>query len=130
PLLWDVRYAPCRSARVSGEAISPSQLAQTVTIPAVTSLHVTSDLLSPHWVIAAYNPTGVTVDDILSAIHAELYAPLTILEWDYMSLKQRARIESVFYARCQASHNFERTRNGGVRRMDYLINTTTFAGLS
>ncbi|KIJ11185.1 hypothetical protein PAXINDRAFT_55253, partial [Paxillus involutus ATCC 200175] len=130
PLQWDIRRAPRHAARVSGGAISNSHLSQPATVPAVPSLRITSDLLSENWVVGCYNPTGVTVQDILTTIHAELHAPLTIPEWECMSPKQRTLIEEVFYARCEASRNFERTRNGGVRRMDSLLNTTTFAGLS
>ncbi|KAF9225868.1 hypothetical protein BS17DRAFT_777790 [Gyrodon lividus] len=129
-LQWDIRRVPRHGASVSGEAISRIQLSQLAAVPAVTSLHITSGLLSEHWVVAAYNPTGVTVEDVLTVIHAELHAPLTIPEWECMSLRQRTRTEAVFYARCEASRSFERARNGGVRRMDCLLNTTTFAGLT
>ncbi|KIJ11186.1 hypothetical protein PAXINDRAFT_15911 [Paxillus involutus ATCC 200175] len=130
PLQWDIRRPPRRAAHVSGGAISNSHLSQPAIFPAVTSLRIISDLLSENWVVAAYNPTGVTVEDILTVIHEQFHAPLTIPEWECMSQRERTRTEEVFYARCGASRNFERTRNGGVRRMDCLLNTTTFAGLS
>ena len=127
---WDIRYPPHRTARVAGQAISTQHLSQLVTFPGVANLRVISDLLSEDWVIAAHNPTGVTVEDVFTAICTSLHAPLTQVEWECMSPMQRARIEEVFYARCQASRDFDRTRHGGVRRMDCLLHTTVFAGLS
>ncbi|KIK98934.1 hypothetical protein PAXRUDRAFT_619465 [Paxillus rubicundulus Ve08.2h10] len=129
-LQWDIRRPPRRAARVSGGAISNSHLSQPGIAPAVTSLRIISDLLYESWVLAAHNPTGVTVEDILTVIHEQFHAPLTIPEWECMSQRERTRTEEVFYARCSASRNFGRTRNGGVRRVDCLLNTTTFAGLS
>ncbi|KAH0826591.1 hypothetical protein J3R83DRAFT_4949 [Lanmaoa asiatica] len=127
---WDVRRAPRHAARVAGQVISAHDLTQLATLPGVPTLRVISDLLLEEWVIAAYNPTGVTVEDVLAAIHRTLHVPLTQLEWECMSPMQRARTEATFYARCEASRDFERTRYGGVRRMDYLLHTTVFAGLS
>ncbi|KAI9567433.1 hypothetical protein HD554DRAFT_2006358, partial [Boletus coccyginus] len=130
PVDWDVRHAPHRTARVAGQVIEVHDLTQLVTFPSIASLHVISDLLSENWVIAAYNPTGVTIEDVLVAIYEGLRAPLTPFEWECISLMQRPRIEDVFYARCEASRNFDRTRYGGVRRVDCLPHTTVFAGLS
>lgn len=127
---WDIRRAPRHAARIAGQAISAHQLTQLITHPGVTSLRIISDLLSEDWVITAYNPTGVTIEDVLTAIHRGLHAPLTQLEWECTSPVQRARIEAMFYARCEASRDFEHTRGGGVRRMDCLLHTTMFAGLS
>jgi len=130
PVDWDIRHAPYRTARVAGQGISVHELTQLATLPSITSLHVISDLLSENWVIAAYNPTGVTIEDVLEAIYKGLHAPLTPFEWECISLMQRPRIEDVFYARCEASRDFDRTRYGGVRRKDCLLHTTMFAGLS
>ncbi|KAG8216836.1 hypothetical protein J3R82DRAFT_7095 [Butyriboletus roseoflavus] len=127
---WDIRHTPCHAARVGGQVISAYHLTQPATFPSVMSLRVVSDLLSENWVITAYNHTGVTIEDVLAAIHRGLHVPLTRVEWECMSPMERARTEAMFYARCEASRDFERTRYGGVRRMDCLLHTTMFAGLS
>lgn len=127
---WDIRHAPRHAARVAGQVISAYHLTQLATFPGVMSLRVVSDLLSENWVITAHNPTGVTIEDVLTAIHRGLHLPLTQLEWECMSPMERGRIQSMFYARCAASRNYERTHYGGVRRMDCLLHTTMFAGLS
>ena len=126
---WDIRRAPYR-ARVAGRVVSAHDLAQPATFPSVPAIRIISDLLAEDWVITAHNSTGVTIEDILTAIYATLRAPLTQPEWECMSSMQRTRIEEVFYARCEASRDFDRTRYGGVRRMDCLLHTTVFAGLS
>lgn len=127
---WDIRRAPRHTARVAGQLVSAYHLAQLATHPGVTALRVISDLLSENWVITAFNPTGVTVGDVLEAIQRGLHVPLTQPEWECMSPTKRTRIEATFYARCAASRDFDRTRYGGVRRIDCLLHTTVFAGLS
>lgn len=130
PLKWDVRYAPHRSVLLFDTAISPSELFKPAVYPPVTSLHIVSGLVSPAWPITVTNPSGVTVWDVLAAIHATLQAPINHSEWDALSAKQRARIQQIFYDRCYASRDFKRERSNGVRRIDCLLTATTFAGLS
>ncbi|KAG6377467.1 hypothetical protein JVT61DRAFT_15273 [Boletus reticuloceps] len=127
---WDIRHAPHRAVRVAGQVVLAHHLTQPATFPGVATLHVISDLLAEDWAITAHNSNGVTIDDILSATYTALHVPLTQSEWECMSPMQRARIEEVFYARCEASRDFDRARHGGVRRMDCLLHTTVFSGLS
>ena len=127
---WDVRHAPHHAARVDGQVITSYHLTQLAIHPDVTTLRVISDLLLGDWVITAHNPSGVTVEDVLVAIHRGLHVPLTQPQWDCMAPANRELIEATFYARCGASRDFDRTRYGGVRRIDCLLHTTVFAGLS
>lgn len=130
PVDWDIRYIPLHCARVAGHIASAHHLTQLATQPGTPTIRVISDLLSEDWVITAHNPNGVTVEDVLSAIHRGLQVPLTQHEWEYMSSTNRDRIVATFYERCEASRDFDRTRHGGVRRIDCLLHTTVFAGLS
>jgi len=130
PVDWDVRYPPHRAARVAGQVVSAQHRSQPATLPGIANLRVISDLLSEDWVVTAHNPTGVTIEDVLAAIYTGLHAPLTQFEWECMSPMQRTRVEEVFYTRCGASRDFDRTRYGGIRRVDCLLHTTVFAGLS
>ncbi|KAG0691555.1 hypothetical protein DFH29DRAFT_977772 [Suillus ampliporus] len=130
PLQWDVRYHPAYSAQVADVPLLSSHLSQFATNPPLPKLHLVCDLLSPEWDIVARNPTGVTVQDVLEAIHGTLHRLLQMHEWEGMSLKQRCRIEEIHRARCSASKNPERTRLAGVRRADCLLSTTMFAGLT
>ncbi|KAG2361826.1 hypothetical protein BDR07DRAFT_1358407 [Suillus spraguei] len=130
PIEWDVRYQPTRSAGIANTALLPSHLSQFATNPPIPKLHLVCDLLFPEWEIVARNPTGVTVRDVLEAIYETLHRLLQIHEWEGLSLKQRSRIEDIHRARCRASLYPERTRLAGVRRADYLLSTTMFAGLT
>ncbi|KAN0084247.1 hypothetical protein V8E55_007751 [Tylopilus felleus] len=130
PLEWDLRRAPHHAARVAGHPSTSQHLTQPATHHSVATLRVVSDLLAGDWVITAHNPNGVTVEDVLAAIYSALHAPLTQHEWECIPPTQRTRIEDVFYARCAASRDFDRTRHGGVLRIDCLLHTTVFAGLS
>lgn len=130
PIEWDVRYQPTRSAEIANMALLPSHLSQFATNPPIPKLHLVCDLLLPEWEIVARNPTGVTVRDVLQAIYETLHRLLQIHEWEGLSLKQRNRIEDIHRARCRASLYPEHTRLAGVRRADYLLSTTMFAGLT
>lgn len=130
PLRWDVRYLPRHGVHTFDAAISPSELMQPAIYPPVKSLHIVSGLVSPTWPITVTNPSGVTVWDVLANIHATLQVPITHSEWEALSAKQRVRIKQIFYERCYASRDSKREHSGGVRRIDCLLSTTVFAGLS
>ncbi|OJA12606.1 hypothetical protein AZE42_09341 [Rhizopogon vesiculosus] len=130
PIQWDVRYAPEYSAQLAaGMPLSPS-FSQFATTPPLPKLHLVCDLLFPDWEIVAHNPTGVTVGDVVEAIYETLHKRLAMHEWERLSFKQRERIEDVFRARCMTSSNPERALSGCIRRADYLLTTTMFAGLT
>lgn len=130
PIQWDVRYAPERFAQLAEGMTLLPHFSQFATTPPLPKLHLICDLLFPEWEIVAHNPTGVTVEDVLEEIYVTLRRHLEMHEWERLSLKQRSWIEDVYHARCAASSDPERTRQGGVRRADYLLRTTMFAGLT
>ncbi|KAG1902093.1 uncharacterized protein F5891DRAFT_172719 [Suillus fuscotomentosus] len=130
PIEWDVRYNPMHYADVANIPLLSSHLSQFATNPPIPKLQLVCDLLSPGWEIIVRNPTGVTVQDVLEAIYETLRGLLRTYEWEGMSLKQRSRIEDVHRARCTASSDPEYTRLAGVRRVDCLLSTTMFAGLT
>ncbi|KAG6334970.1 hypothetical protein ID866_4126 [Astraeus odoratus] len=130
PLQWDIRYSPRYHAFVFGEHISSSQLLELAVYPPTESLRIVSDLLSPSWSITVSNPAGVILWDVLVAIYDTLHVPLTRPEWDGMAIKKRNRIEEAFRARCRASRDPEHTYSDGIHRIDCLLSTTKFAGLS
>jgi hypothetical protein len=130
PIQWDVRYAPDYSAQVAERSSLLPYFSQFATTPPLPKLHLICDFLFPEWEIVAHNPTGVTVEDVVEAIYETLHKRLEMHEWERLSFKQRNRIEEVHRARCMMSSNPERTRLAGVRRADYLLNTTMFAGLT
>ncbi|KAI6029693.1 hypothetical protein PISMIDRAFT_42387, partial [Pisolithus microcarpus 441] len=129
-LRWDIRYAPHHGAPTFDAAISPSELMQPVVDPPVKSLHIVSSLVLATWTITVTNPSGVTVQDVLVNIHATLQKPIIRDEWDNLSAEQHTSIQRIFYDRCYTSKDYNRAYSGGVRRIDCLLSTTVFSGLS
>ncbi|KAH7923087.1 hypothetical protein BV22DRAFT_1036767 [Leucogyrophana mollusca] len=133
PIFWDVRYAPSTTASNNSfpnMLLSSSQLAQPATSPSVPNLQIKCDLMTENWPITVYNPTGVTVLDVLEAIHTVVRAPLQMHEWESLKPKQQHRIGEVFDSRWRTAQDQWRVRSGGVKRVDCLLSTTIFEGLS
>ncbi|GLB42165.1 hypothetical protein LshimejAT787_1101800 [Lyophyllum shimeji] len=132
-LLWDLREAPIMSVRhVSAPhiALTEHELREHATTPPVPVLQITCEILPGGWSMTARNPQGVTLLDILQAIHACLQIQLTHDEWDAMSLKQQGRISKVFDLRWRVSAAPASTHANGVIRADCLLQHTLFGGLT
>jgi len=135
PLIWDLRDPPSTAAQLVSSSLKHRCLtgfkllqSQYATTPPVTALRVTCDILP--WHISARNKQGVTVRDVLEAIHNIARTPLTVAEWDGLSQKQQERIKREFDVRWRGASSPEKERKGGVRRVDHLLKCTRFAGLS
>jgi len=59
---------------------------------------------------------GVTVQDVLRAIHEDLRKPSTRPAWDNLRNEQRARIKISFKKRCKTEEELSK----GIHRIDYL----------
>jgi len=59
---------------------------------------------------------GVTVQDVLRAIHKDLRKPSTRPAWDDVRNEQRAQIKSSFKKRCKTEEELSK----GLHRIDYL----------
>lgn len=132
-LLWDLREPPIKSVRhISTPHITLTEhdLAQHATVPRVPVLHITCGIFPDAWTMKAYNPEGLTLLDVLEAIHDSLKMQLTRGEWDSLCLKQRGRISTVFNLRWRVASAPAKTRSHGVLRADCLLNHTLFAGLT
>ncbi|KAF5379124.1 hypothetical protein D9615_006082 [Tricholomella constricta] len=142
-LLWDLRDTPLTSARhiAAHHPLSAHELTQPATTPRVTTLHLTCGLLhlplppdsgegEGAWAMEAHNPHGVTLLDVLHALHAGLQTPLTHEEWGALCVKQQTRVGAAFDLRWRAAGAPMETRARGVVRADCLLRHTLFAGLS
>ncbi|KAI5981587.1 hypothetical protein EDD15DRAFT_2138044, partial [Pisolithus albus] len=98
--------------------------------PPVKSLYIVSSVVLPTWTITVTNPSGVTVQDVLVSIHVTWQKPIIRPEWDNLSAQQRTSTQQTFYDRCYASKDYNRAYSSGVRRIDCLLSTTIFSGLS
>ena len=132
PILWDLRQHPASSARFAKDhkRITSSDLTQHATIPPVSYLVVTCEVFPFPWRIEAKNPRGVTILDLLKAIYYVAHECIRQYEWNLMPNKQQARIGFVFEQRWQGSKNRWGVRANGVIRVDCLLQSTGFAGLT
>ncbi|KAF8155949.1 ectomycorrhiza-regulated small secreted protein [Crassisporium funariophilum] len=131
-ILWDLREAPESARRVLklDEPLSPFDLSQPATSPPVLVLHVTCGMFPVEWPIEVRRLQGVTVGDVLHAIHDVVSKQIRRDEWELLCLKQQDRIGVVFDNRCRMSVDREECRARGVLRVDCLLHHTWFAGLS
>jgi hypothetical protein len=132
-LLWDFQEPPAYSVRhVSGSnaLLTDTELSEPATSPAVISLHIKCGIFPFDWPIHAYNPQGVTIRDVLHAIHACLQLQIRRDEWDSLCAKQRDRINRVFDTRWRVSADPPSVRTHGVLRVDCLLQHIWFAGLT
>ena len=107
PLLWDLRDPPSSAAQLVSYPRKHRSTtdfkflqSQHATTPPITALRILCDLLPyRRWKITARNDQGVTVGDVLAAIHQVARMPLTITEWERLPSKHQERIKRVFDVR-------------------------------
>jgi len=79
---------------------------------------VSCDLLPYGWRIIPRNNQGVTVCDVLEAMHNVFRASLTIPEWEGWPHKDRERIKRVFDRRWKNPVSPDKEKKGGLKRVD------------
>jgi hypothetical protein len=131
PLLWDLRDPPSSAVQLVpyGQKHNTSfdfLRSQFATSPPVTALRILCDLLPYRWKISARNQEGVTVGDVLEAIHLVACTPLTAEEWERLPSKQQQRAIRVFDVRWKSASKPEKERNRGLKRMDCLLQVCFF----
>ncbi|KAL0959887.1 hypothetical protein HGRIS_011555 [Hohenbuehelia grisea] len=132
-VLWDLRRRPSSSARsilASAHLLSASELSQYATTPPVTTLHIICDLPPEDWPIVARNENGVTVGDVLDAIHGVFMVQLRRPEWDRLPVAKQRTIANMFDERWRTASDPPTTQARGVRRVDCILRHTVFAGLT
>ncbi|KAG8963261.1 hypothetical protein FRC03_003207 [Tulasnella sp. 419] len=82
------------------------------------------------WPIVVKNPTGVTIRDVLEALHTELQKPFTEGEWWIAQDEDRKRVSDAWERGCAANSGLKRKKEDGLKRVDWLGDHTLFAGLS
>lgn len=132
-LLWDLRDPPSTVARAVYAL--PQQYhgpgTEFATTPPISALRIVCDILPyESWRIKARNSEGITVRDVFEAIYNTLQVPLTDTELDGLSEKHRLRVQNAFEVRWRAARQPVGERRRGMRRVDCLLGSTTFAGLS
>ncbi|KAL0959889.1 hypothetical protein HGRIS_011557 [Hohenbuehelia grisea] len=133
PITWDLRNIPSTSVRhitSPDRTLSEFELSQHATAPPVTALHIICDLPPEDWPIIAQNENGVTVGNVLDAIHNVLKAQIKQPEWDRLPEKKQSLIGSIFDERWRNADDPRTTWSYGVLRVDCILRHTVFAGLT
>jgi len=129
---WDIRASPQHArSSASGHHLPSSLRAAFATRPALPALCITCGLFpSADWTIVVQNPSGVTVDDILTQLYQTMRKRISGKEWARLGKSQQAVVAEAFHRRTRASSdpNYEHTQ--GVRRIDWLLSSTQFVGLT
>ncbi|EIW78468.1 hypothetical protein CONPUDRAFT_167471 [Coniophora puteana RWD-64-598 SS2] len=143
--------APSKSSAPLPRSITPAELAQSATTPPVRSLNLTCGILPPEWRIRATTSSSssltpnapnatpsqspyVTVADVLAAIHTLLAQRVSHAEWERLAPKESDRVARTFHARWRCADGGDEGQSreyyGGVRRVDWVLHATAFAGLT
>lgn len=132
-LLWDVRY-PADYARLASSRdrrLSPSITSQFATSPPVPIFRITCGIFPyREWTVEVRSARGVTVGDVLSALYRELRHRVTSAEWNGAPRSHQARVAEAFYARGRKAADPRYEQRAGVRRIDWLLKSTVFVGLT
>jgi hypothetical protein len=136
PLVWDIRSSPTSSKRLtltSGPlrlpTLTPLDLSRHATNPPFSSVNIICGIFPRPWPIKARNSWGVSMLDVLNAIHRIAVTRITESEWTLLDPKQRDNSVIEFQKRCKLSTDPEFEISKGVRRMDCLCEYSMFAGM-
>jgi hypothetical protein len=134
PILnWDLTLHPS-TISTHFQGLSRQALAEPATSPPLGKL----SLRSPHlpWVIkvTASRDNFVNVGDVLDTIYRTLRVNVASQEFHALpSMKDARRVTAAYeqrYRRIRISKEHDSEKNGGVKRVDFLMGHTTFTGLS
>ncbi|KLO08485.1 hypothetical protein SCHPADRAFT_944401 [Schizopora paradoxa] len=144
-LLLDLSQPRCSPLTPNGRhgviPVHPAYLTQGATNPDLSKITITCPELAPFdkdWSITVEpsafslsDQAGVTVADILATVHQAMQTPVTHAEWAKISEKDVYEVSMAFTRRCRAlGPDFERERNQGVKRCDFLRDKIVLTGLS
>lgn len=82
------------------------------------------------WKISISNAKGVTLRDILTAIHDDLHQPLTEGEWWIAADEERDRCLEAYKTNCTEEAGFKRELKDGVKRVDWLAKKTMMVSIT
>ncbi|EJC99224.1 uncharacterized protein FOMMEDRAFT_148768 [Fomitiporia mediterranea MF3/22] len=132
-LLWDLRFPAdyARLASMRDRRVPSSVAVQYATSPPVPIFRITCGIFPyREWTIEVRNSRGVTVGDVLNALYRELRHRVSNTEWTAAPRTHQARVAETFYTRCRRSADPRYEQRAGVRRIDWLLKSTVFVGLT
>ncbi|KAF8310717.1 hypothetical protein F5887DRAFT_871219, partial [Amanita rubescens] len=143
------QYLPMQIIHGEPAFLSVDTLAQPATRPLVSRLGIVCDEI-PEWpIVLGSSPYGyreqmgtislpehptMTLGNVLSQIHRTLHEQITHSGWKRLDPVMKDKVNQAFYKRCANGTLKEWVaewvaRNGGVRKVDYLLDKVWFKGL-
>jgi hypothetical protein len=111
--------------------------------PALNALRIVHPAM-PFWPVDLNLPqwaTSISFGDVLVGLHKRMHERITRSDWELLDEEEARAVTTAFTNRCRAEavrsgvppgqlHDREvETRNGGVKRVDFLLGKTVFKGL-
>ena len=131
-VVWDIRE-PSDNARgaTTGRRISSRVRQQFATNPPCADFRIACGIFpSKSWYIEIHKRSGVTVGDVLDGLYSGLRHRISKTEWTYMAHTTQSRVAEAFYDRQRRSKDPRYEHQAGLRRIDYMLRSSSFVGLS
>ena len=133
PMTWDMMDHPS-AARHNYKAISRRVLSEPATFPSISILTISSPHLPWTTKVYASNGSFVSLEDVLSAIYHSLRKNITSQEFNSLPTsddrRRATRAYEQRYRRQRSSRDYETEKQGGMKRIDFLMGHTRFLGIS
>ncbi|KAG8901294.1 hypothetical protein FRB99_005409 [Tulasnella sp. 403] len=126
--IWDVRFDASQAYTLAANVLIP--MSQHFEMLATQPMMRRIQLISRHfaWTIVVENPNGVRLVDVLYRIHSSLRKTVAKNEFDVVPPISQSEILRA-YQRNYSTSQLGRTREDGLKRVDFLGKRTLFAGI-
>jgi hypothetical protein len=144
--LASVAFAPMflsRSNPPQSSLVDQTEFHKSAFHPALNALRIVHPAM-PFWPVDLNLPpwaTSISFGDVLVGLHKRMHERITRSDWELLDEEEARAVTTAFTNRCRAEavrsgvppgqlHDREvETRNGGVKRVDFLLGKTVFKGL-
>jgi hypothetical protein len=128
---YDLTRHPECAVKRDRYRLTNRELSEPATYPAVPFLQISSPYLQ--WRISVSGRTGVvTIGDVLDAIYTSLRKNIIREDYKYLSDNAQLRVKAAYERRFRSlldQRSYERERQSGVKRVDFLMDRNRFRGL-
>jgi hypothetical protein len=142
-IVFDLAAPEFRPMRILGHnqfwPLSYEELAQLATEPQMYKLTISCDIWIPDWplnfdfrstVPYQSNIPPIKLGDVLTAIYGSLHKRISQYDWAQLAAEHEYEVSKTYTRRCKAMGSDQlKTRNQGVKQVDFLMGRTKFRGL-
>jgi len=139
PIVYDLSLQPSLVRTRQDQPLSPTVLSEAATASHIASLNLISNHLPWTLIVVPIHSSPhpdpfVTVSDVLKTLYSVLRLAVTPAEYDALpSREAKFKVVAAYERRCSKSGSgraYEEEKRKGVKRVDFLMGRTKFAGLS